>query len=135
MSTKHPHIESPTEAQLTDLLQNKSPDLRQIYLDTHRLVLETLPNVTHSVDSKDGVTGYGARQYGSDGWGLAALAAHSKWVSLMFMRGADLADPEGLLEGSGKKMRHVKLRSPQAFEERRNALRELIAEAAGLNDD
>jgi hypothetical protein len=98
-------------------------------------VLETLPNVTHSVDSKDGVTGYGARQYGSDGWGLAALAAHSKWISLMFMRGADLADPEGLLEGSGKKMRHVKLRSPQAFEERRNALRELIAEAAGLNDD
>jgi hypothetical protein len=134
MSTKHPHIETPTEEQLAGLLQDKSPDLRQIYLDTHRLVLETLPDVAYSVDSKDGMTGYGARQYGYDGWGVAALAAHTKWVSLMFMRGADLADPEGLLEGSGKKMRHVKLRSAEAFEERREALREMIAAAARRNE-
>ncbi|MFO7538456.1 MAG: DUF1801 domain-containing protein [Chloroflexota bacterium] len=135
MSTKHPHIERPTEAQLNDLLQDKSPDLRQIYLDTHRLLLETLPDVAYSVDSKDGVTGYGARQYGYDGWGLAALAAHSKWVSLMLMRGANLADPHGLLEGSGKNMRHVKLRSAKAFEERREALRQLITAAASARAD
>jgi hypothetical protein len=135
MSTKHPHIETPTAKQLADLLQDKSPALRQIYLDTHRLVLATLPDVAYSVDSKDGVTGYGARQYGYDGWGLAALAAHKKWVSLMFMRGTDLADSEGLLEGSGKKMRHVKLHSAEAFKERYDALRELITAAARLNDD
>jgi hypothetical protein len=31
-------------------------------------------------------------------------------VNVGFFRGAEIADPEGLLEGSGKFMRHVKLR-------------------------
>jgi hypothetical protein len=32
-----------------------------------------------------------------------------KHVNVGFFNGADLADPKGLLEGSGKRMRHVKL--------------------------
>ena len=36
-----------------------------------------------------------------------AFRAH---VNVGFFRGAELPDPEGLLEGSGKFMRHVKLR-------------------------
>lgn len=36
-----------------------------------------------------------------------AFKAH---VNVGFFRGAELADPEGLLEGTGKFMRHVKLR-------------------------
>lgn len=36
-----------------------------------------------------------------------ALKAH---VNVGFFRGAEVADPEGLLEGTGKFMRHVKLR-------------------------
>lgn len=36
-----------------------------------------------------------------------AFAAH---VNVGFFRGAEIADPDGLLEGSGKFMRHVKLR-------------------------
>ena len=40
-----------------------------------------------------------------------AFKAH---VNVGFFRGAELADPEGLLEGSGKFMRHVKLSSGRA---------------------
>ena len=36
-----------------------------------------------------------------------AFKAH---VNVGFFRGAEIADPEGLLEGAGKFMRHVKLR-------------------------
>lgn len=36
-----------------------------------------------------------------------AFTAH---VNVGFFRGAELADPEGLLEGTGRFMRHVKLR-------------------------
>jgi len=36
-----------------------------------------------------------------------AFTAH---VNVGFFRGAELADPEGMLEGTGKFMRHVKLR-------------------------
>jgi hypothetical protein len=132
-TAKHPHLEMATEAQLADLLRDKTADIGQIYLEAHRLLLETLPDVVYATDCTDGMTGYGARQYGYDGWGMAALAAHAKWVSLLFMRGVDLEDKEGLLEGAGKKMRHVKLRSLEAFAQRRPGLQALIEQAARLN--
>jgi len=129
---KHPHIEQPSIEQLASLLENNAPAMREIYLDAHRLILETLPDVVYSVDCEDGMLGYGARQYGYDGWGMAALSAHSKWVTLMFMLGVDLDDPEKLLEGSGKKMRHVKIHSPEQFKENRSALLTLIEAASKL---
>ncbi|HVV69981.1 MAG TPA: DUF1801 domain-containing protein [Verrucomicrobiae bacterium] len=43
-----------------------------------------------------------------------AFKAH---VNVGFFRGTDLADPSRLLEGSGKFMRHVKLRPGQAVDE------------------
>src|SRR5207247_6517196 len=41
-----------------------------------------------------------------------AFKAH---VNVGFFRGAEIADPEGLLEGTGKFMRHVKLRPDRDF--------------------
>ena len=38
---------------------------------------------------------------------MNAFTAH---VNVGFFRGAEIADPEGLLEGTGRFMRHVKLR-------------------------
>lgn len=129
-SQKHPHIEWPSAEQIISVLRNKTPMIRQLYLDTHMLILETLPNVAYSIDCQDGQMGYGARQYGYDGWGMAALSAHSKWVSLVFMRGTDLEDPDGLLEGTGKNVRHVKLHSPEQAKERRSVLIALIKAAS-----
>src|SRR6516162_977778 len=42
-----------------------------------------------------------------------AFKAH---VNVGFFRGAELADPDGLLEGTGKFMRHVKLTPARAFD-------------------
>jgi hypothetical protein len=53
-----------------------------------------------------------------------AFKAH---VNVGFFRGAEIADPEGLLEGTGKFMRHVKLR-PES-EGNATALRKLIETA------
>jgi hypothetical protein len=44
-----------------------------------------------------------------------AFRAH---VNVGFFRGAELADPEGLLEGTGKFMRHVKLRPERDVDSR-----------------
>ena len=41
---------------------------------------------------------------------FAYVAAYSKHAAIGFFQGADLPDPLGLLEGSGKRMRHIKLR-------------------------
>ncbi len=51
-------------------------------------------------------------------------------VNLGFFRGADLVDPHGLLEGSGKNMRHVKLRPG---EQRDNSQLRALIEAAYLD--
>ena len=41
---------------------------------------------------------------------FAYVNAFKAHVNVGFFRGAEIADPEGLLEGTGKLMRHVKLR-------------------------
>jgi hypothetical protein len=42
--------------------------------------------------------------------GFAYVNAFMAHVNVGFFRGAEIADPSGLLEGTGKWMRHVKLR-------------------------
>ena len=41
----------------------------------------------------------------------AYIAPQSRWVNLGFYHGASLRDPDALLEGTGKALRHVKVRS------------------------
>jgi len=52
-------------------------------------------------------------------------------VTFGFLRATSLPDPEKLLEGTGKNLRHVKLRSPEDL--RNPALKKLIQAAARLN--
>jgi hypothetical protein len=64
---------------------------------------------------------------------MAALGPYTKWASLAFLRGAALDDPDGLLEGTGAAVRHVKIRSAAQLAERRGALQRLLEAAARLN--
>ena len=41
-----------------------------------------------------------------------SIAGYPKWVTLFFLDGASLHDPEGLLEGDGKQVRGIRLKSP-----------------------
>lgn len=42
---------------------------------------------------------------------VCTICCHSKHVNLQLFHGGHLADPQGLLEGTGKGMRHIKLQS------------------------
>ena len=53
-------------------------------------------------------------------------------VTFGFLRGTSLPDPAKLLEGTGKSLRHVKLRT--AAEVQKPALKKLIRSAARLNE-
>jgi len=44
---------------------------------------------------------------------VAGVGDHPRWVSIYFFRGGELDDPDGVLEGGGKLMRHIKLREPK----------------------
>jgi hypothetical protein len=58
---------------------------------------------------------------------FAYVNAFTSHVNVGFFRGVELADPSGLLVGSGKYMRHVKLRPDEALDEA--ALHSLIEHA------
>ena len=61
--------------------------------------------------------------------GYAYARAFRAHVNLGFFQGVHLPDPEGLLEGSGKALRHVKLRRPE--EALAPAVRALMIAAQG----
>jgi hypothetical protein len=62
---------------------------------------------------------------------LCVFVIQKEHVSLAFLRGAVLYDPEGLLEGNGKGVRNLKLRTPEDVKQ--PALKKLIEEAVKLN--
>jgi hypothetical protein len=59
------------------------------------------------------------------------VMATGQRINLGFWRGVDLEDPKGLLEGTGKGMRHVKLRTVK--EARAPAVKALIRSALFLD--
>lgn len=63
---------------------------------------------------------------------FAYLKAFTSAVNFGFWRGADLTDPDGALEGTGDRMRHVKIRSAEDVDlERFTAW---VKEAVALNE-
>ena len=51
------------------------------------------------------------------GQAVLSLAVMPRWVTLCFLYGAGLPDPQGLLNGSGSRVRHVRLHTPGAFDD------------------
>lgn len=74
---------------------------------TRDLILSVFPDAVVTVDGND--TGYGT----TTGYkGLCfVVTPHTSWVTLGISHGVGLPDPAGLMEGTGKVHRHVKIRS------------------------
>jgi hypothetical protein len=131
----HPHIDQPSDDQVRAAVPDRTEAVRETYIALHQVVVETLPEVTRALDTVDAQIGYGAHQYGYNGWGLAAITPYSKWVTLTLLAGSRLADPAGLLEGSSASMRHVKVRSTEHLAAMRSELKAFLTAAAHIHDD
>jgi hypothetical protein len=93
------------------LLSSYTPEVRSIAFKARALILEMIPEAIEQIDIPARMLGYGyERTYTAS---VCALALQKSYVNLMFGRGTELPDPDGLLEGTGKKARHVKLRTPE----------------------
>lgn len=89
-------------------------------------MLDVLPAAYEIVWQRQKNTGYGTdpkKQTEHFCW----IAPATKHVTLGFNYGAELPDPDGLLEGTGKLFRHVKIVGDPDL--RRPALRRLIEQA------
>ena len=76
------------------------------------IVLEADPNACEVVRLGERTATYGVGP-GKMIDGYACILPYARWVNLGFYQGAGLPDPQALLEGTGARMRHVKLRSPE----------------------
>jgi hypothetical protein len=69
-------------------------------------------------------------RYAVDGTNVAGLGTFSTYAALFFYRGRELRDEVGLLEGSGKDSRFLRLRTPADAE--RPAVKRLVRDAFAL---
>ena len=96
--------------QFRDLLELASEPLRPVAESVRALILEIHPDACEVVRLGEKAASYGCGPRKMiDGY--AYIMPFRSWVNLGFFQGASLMDPQGLLEGTGAKLRHIKLRT------------------------
>ena len=98
------------DAAFEEAIQSFSEEIKELARQTRKLIYEILPQVVEVVWIKQKNIGFGT--------GPKKKTEHFCWlmpatnhVSLGFNYGAELPDPKGLLEGTGKLFRHHKIKS------------------------
>jgi hypothetical protein len=100
------------EADVDRLLAEHTAELQAIERALRATIRAEFPDAVEQVDFSNKLIAFG-RSMRMRGL-LFAIIAHKEWVNLQLADGADLADPDGLIEGTGKRIRHVKIRSVEA---------------------
>ena len=99
------------------------PPLREIAQALRELILEAAPDLKESIK-------WNTPNYARGG-NVCYLASAKGYINLGFFNGAGLPNPDGLIEGTGEKMRHIKVRRPEDI--RPEVFASLVREAARLD--
>ena len=92
------------------LLARYPADVQALALEATRLIRRLLPDVEENADLSAGLISFG---YGPGYKGMVCTLILSKTgVKIGLVRGSELDDPRGLLEGSGKVHRYIQMKSP-----------------------
>jgi hypothetical protein len=111
-----------------ELLSAFSQDVQDLCLSMRARILELVPDATETV-----MPGYRSLAYGFDGGiagEFASIVLHTTYVNLQLHRRTELPDPSRLLEGTGKQLRHVKIRSAETIQ--RDEVTALVQAAVAL---
>ncbi len=102
-------------AQLAGFLARYTPDIARRTRAILSAMRKRLPGATELVyDNYNAlVIGFGPDTRTSDA--LFSIAVYPRWVTLFFLKGATLPDPDQVLKGSGTTVRHVVLDGPETL--------------------
>ena len=91
--------------------------ITKLALATRKLVLEEAPDSIELIyDAYNAVaTGFGFTGRPSECF--IHIAVYAKWVNLGFHRGSELEDPKGVLQGTGRLIRHIRISEPEDLAE------------------
>src|SRR5213593_3328263 len=107
-----------------DLFVTCEPDIQAIALQARRLVLSVMPGAIELAENGNTMVHFGTGRKMADE--VFYVSAHRSHVNVGLF-GADLPDPKGLMEGTGKRLRHVKLKKVEDVDD--PALRKLLETA------
>lgn len=118
--------ESP-EAQLAGFIAKYTPEIGELAEVTLAKMRARLPGAVELVyDNYNALAiGFSPTERASDV--IFSIALYPRWVSLFFMQATGLPDPQHLLKGNGKVVRHLVLKN--ATEVDSPAVQEIIAQA------
>lgn len=109
------------------IVREANPTVRDLAIRTRTLIEDVMPGVVEVPWPRQKTIGYGVgpRKMSEH---FCYLAVHRDHVNLGFNYGAELPDPDGLLEGPGALLRHVRIASPDDLA--RPGVRRLVEVAA-----
>lgn len=113
---------SAADTQVQAFLRTYPAPVRAVALRTRELLATEMPDAIEQVKPGWKVIQYGQTAAMKDV--ILVIQPQSSWVNLAFAHGSELPDPTGLLEGTGRGIRHVKLRTLGDVE--RDPLRALV---------
>ncbi len=97
------------DARFEELLEGNTAEIRTLAHATRERILASCPGADETV-----YLGWGSVAYshpGKAGATVTGLSPYKKHVNLYFYQGTELPDPAGLLQGTGKQMRHAKVKA------------------------
>ena len=117
-----------TDAEFRGILEGRPDAVAEIALASRRLILDVLPQTVEVVWPTQRSAGYGTgpRKMSDQ---FAWILPYDRHVAMAFPYGAELDDPAGLLQGTGARIRNVRLASLDDVA--RPELRRLIETAIG----
>ena len=114
-----------TDQAIAEVLEKSSPEARRLALELRKLVRDSIPEAEERVQK-----GWETISYVRNGI-FCYLQPQKSWVNFGFYRGTELPDPQGLLEGGGEKLRHIKVRKTEDI--KIDAFTELLDQAFRLD--
>jgi len=114
------------KAEFNDLLQDVQQELQPICIALRAMVTELHPDHVELVWPRQRIASFGVGPKKMTEH-YVYIAPQTKHVNLGLYHGVAVPDPEGLLEGTGKQLRHVKIRT--LAEATSAPIRQLVAAA------
>jgi hypothetical protein len=103
-------------AEFEQIITSADTTLAALARKTKALILEIMPDVVEVVWPNQGIAGYGVGPKKMSEQ-FCYIAVYRKHINLGFYYGAELSDPKGLLEGTGKLLRHIKITDPHQLKD------------------
>jgi hypothetical protein len=112
-----------THGSFEDVVSGSSDEVKRIASRMRQLIVEVYPDVVEVPWPRQRIAGYGVGPKKMSEH-FCYIGVHAHHVNLGFYYGVHLPDPGGMLEGSGKSLRHVKIKDIREVE--KTALRKLV---------